>query len=66
MEKADIIVAVPLDVFDDLMSMARRSDQYRKGYAWTAVAMSKANHLANNAMVRRYGRGVLPKYLQEE
>lgn len=52
MPNEDILVVVPLDVLDDLMCMARKSDQYRAGYAWTAVAMSKANRIANGAMYR--------------
>lgn len=46
------IVAVPLWLLDDLMCMARKSDQYRAGYAWTAVAMSRANRIMNGAMYR--------------
>lgn len=52
MEKDEIIVAVPLDVLEDLASMARKSDQYRAGYAWTAVAMHITNRIINGALYR--------------
>lgn len=52
MDKDNVIASVPLYILQDLCDMARKSPEYRAGYAWTAVAMNYACRAINHAMIR--------------
>jgi len=44
---------IPLRLFKDLIDMARKSDQYREGYAWSAVSMNEASRLLSAALAKQ-------------
>lgn len=47
------VVVLSAQLLADLLDMARKSTQYREGYAWTASAMHEANRLLNNERIRQ-------------
>ena len=48
------VVAIPTQLLEDLLQMARKSPQYREGYSWAASAMHQANR---SLMCEKYRQG---------